>query len=78
MIDAENADEETPISYTPPESFVINDRLAVKTSAVQSGSETCMIIIDYGMGLYVVATLQTAPGESTYWQPTLVEILHWL
>lgn len=78
MIDAENADEEAPIRYTLPESFVINDRLAVKTSAVQSGSETCMVIIDYGMGLYVVATLQTAPGESSYWQPTLVEMLHWL
>jgi hypothetical protein len=76
MIDAE--DDDPPVTFTTPESFVINDRLAVETSAVQAGSESYSVIIDYGMGLYVVATMQTAPGESGYWQPTLLEMLHLL
>lgn len=76
MIDAE--DDDLPVSYTAPESLVINDRLAVETSAVQTGSESYMVVIDYGMGLYVVATMQTAVGESGGWQPTLLEMLHLL
>jgi hypothetical protein len=76
LIDA--GGDDPPMSYAAPESFVINDRLAVETSAVQPGSESYMVIIDYGMGLYVVASMQTAVGESTYWQPTLLEMLHLL
>lgn len=75
LVFAVAAEHDDRVTYETPEPLSFRDHEAALIRATQENSETYAILVDYGDGMVLIATVQTAPGELDAAEALLNEML---